>query len=87
MIEFKLSDNKQIVFVKVDPQTADRHYPLEINCNDPVYASLLIQRLRKVFGDTVSMIREEEYLKGYKDGRAKRGKKGWFSTLFKQGQA
>ena len=47
--------------------------------NDETYASLLVAEMQKQLGNLVQDIRRKEYEAGYKDGRAKRGKRGWFS--------
>lgn len=87
MIDFKLSDNNKAVKITVNPSVANTVFHLYISCEDVVYASLLRQRLYKQFSSLVENIRKEEYELGYKHGRAKVGKKSWFSTLFETGRA
>lgn len=87
MIDFKLSDNNKAVKITVNPSVANTVFNLYIDCNDVVYASLLRQRLYKQFSSLVENIRKEEYTLGYKHGRARVGKKSWFSTLFETGRA
>jgi hypothetical protein len=88
MVEFLLSDDKKSIQVNIDPNTGGRYKCLTIECHgDPIYASLLYRRLTERFDNMVRGIREEEYLLGYKHGRAKVGKKSWFSTMFQTGKS
>jgi hypothetical protein len=55
---------------------------------NPHYAHLLWRHFAdKVLDKTVETIRKEEYDRGYKDGRAKRAKKSWFSCWLRVGDA
>lgn len=83
IIEFSLSNDLMDVKVGIDPNVANMIYSLDISCSDKVHAALLLNQLRKVLASVVERIRTEEYNNGYKDGRSKRGKKSWFSTLLK----
>jgi hypothetical protein len=61
-------------------------YHFNFDCGDKHYASLLKNHFDKALRARIENIRQEEYEKGYKDGRAKRAKKSWFSTLLRLGQ-
>ncbi len=87
MISFKLSQSRDSVFVVVDPNVINEVYELHIECyEDKTFAALLCERLNQRFDSIIEEIRKEEYNSGYKHGRAKVGKKSWFSTLFKFGK-
>lgn len=83
MINIKRDEKK----VKIEVETGiDGHEVwLYWNCSNELFARLLTRQLQKKFTDTVQAIRQEEYNRGYKDGRAKRGKNTWFTCFFKTG--
>lgn len=82
LIEFRLSINQEKVIVAVDPNINNQHWSLDIQCGT-IHAELLRRRLQEELNRICSGMRQEAYLDGYKDGRAKRGKKTWFSGQFK----
>lgn len=47
-----------------------------------INARLLAVHLRARLAEIMEEARREAYLDGYRDGRAKRGRKTWFSSLF-----
>lgn len=60
-------------------------FPFEYTCDNKFYAELLTRHFDKILDERIEAVRKEEYDRGYKDGRAKRGKASWFSCLLKTG--
>lgn len=85
MISIISDDTKVIVLLENGPLDSTYHFLFD--CGDKYYASLLRQHLYNRLSTRIEEIRKEEYERGYKDGRSKRAKKSWFSTLLKLGNA
>lgn len=64
--------------VKINTGDLGFTYELTWNCKDNAYAELLARKMTAELTGKLEAIRQEAYLDGYKDGRAKRGKKTWF---------
>jgi hypothetical protein len=79
MVSF--GDNDKNVQVFIHLPVTNKSYVLKWSCgDDQLYASLLAAELRKQLEHKLEGIRKEEYDRGYKDGRAKRGKSSWFKS-------
>jgi hypothetical protein len=76
MIEFTRDEEKFKVLI--ESGVLNHTYHLTFNCNSVPYAELLRMRMQEGLRPKLEEIRKEAYLDGYKDGRAKRGKKNWF---------
>jgi hypothetical protein len=76
------SDNTKMK-VSIEGGPLNYKYNLFFECNDNCHAYLLTKHFEKKLRDQIETIRKQEYDNGYKDGRAKRGKKTWFSSLLK----
>lgn len=48
------------------------------------YRKLLLNNIRSKMDKLIHDIKEDAYNKGYKDGRAKKVKRTWFSILFRK---
>jgi len=57
-------------------------FPFRFECGTEWAASLLASKLRQSLYEEIRAIRENEYQRGYRDGRAKRAKENWFSSSF-----
>ena len=82
LIQILRDGNKVRVTFKNGPLGYEFYFYYD--CQGDVYASLLSEHFKDRLQSIVKQIREEEYNQGYKDGRAKRGKKAWFSWALKK---
>lgn len=82
MFNFKRKDNVVQIEVEAKSNVSERWYQFSFNCNDAVYADLLV----KSFGDNltqkIKQIKEEAYKQGFKDAKAKRRHETWFGGHF-----
>jgi hypothetical protein len=78
MITYTRTD--EIVNIKIQTGILGTYYELSIKCSGELHAELLLRQLNIEMQNQLRKIREEAYLDGYKDGRAKRGKKNWFKS-------
>jgi hypothetical protein len=62
------------------PFMGTRVYHLDWVCSTDEYAALLADRMRDELNDRVRAIRKKEYEQGWKDAKAHRVKKSWFSS-------
>lgn len=63
-------------------------FTLYLECGTDWQASLLTSYYQTKFGTLVKDVREEEYARGWKDAKAKKGeKKKWFSSLLRRHNA
>ena len=83
MIE--IERNNTYCTVKIEGGPLGVSFPFSFQCGDAYYAELLRQHFDKKLSDRIEQVRKEEYDKGYKDGRAKRGKISWFYSWLKLG--
>jgi hypothetical protein len=81
MITFNRDDKKVCLKVSDGPLGAVYHFNWD--CDDTYYAELLANHFDSKLDKLVQRIREEEYQRGYKEGRGKKAKKTWFSPLLK----
>jgi len=82
MITISREDTKVKVIIEDGPLGSS--YALFWDCRDKYYAELLTRHFDLKLDKLVQTIREYEYRQGYKDGRAKRAKRNYFSTLLKR---
>jgi len=81
MITFEREGNKVVCYVRMFvPTLGVRVFRFNFCCDSDVYASLLREKLSGAMEAQVGIIRQKEYAEGYKDARAKRGKKQIYST-------
>ncbi len=82
MIEFKRTKNK--VYVLVDSGTGVlrpiSHF--ERTYDDEDEAEVMMRRYDEQLFDALQAIRQDAYDQGWKDAKAKRGKRTWFRGLF-----
>jgi hypothetical protein len=82
LIEITRQESKVRIAFRKGP--LDTEFYFYYDCGNNWYASLLRDHFDKKLRDTVIEIREEEYQRGYKDGRGKKAKTDWFSCLLKR---
>lgn len=73
------------VKVTLDNGPLGSNFPFTWECGNVYYAALLTRHFSNNLNQMIQSVREEEYNKGYKDGRAKRAKRSWFSPLLRLG--
>ena len=67
------------LIVTLDPQMANRVIRCEFNALDPLYAELVVNRLRECLSNAMREARIESYEQGWADAKAKRAKADYFS--------
>ena len=81
MINIDVTNDTKVT-VKMEGGPLNTTFWFNHECGNKYYAELLAAHFNKKLGDVIRRVREEEYNKGYKDGRAKRGKiSSFFSSL------
>jgi len=75
--------DKTKVAIKFESGPLNYIFSFTYQCNDDVHAQLLRDDLDGRLRRRIELIRKEEYNKGYKDGRAKRGKVSLFHSWLK----
>ena len=80
----KRDGTKVILAINSKLNTSTPWYHFEWNAVSENHAVLLQARLETVLEDEMRAIREEMYAAGYRDGRAKRAKRTWFSNLIRR---
>jgi hypothetical protein len=82
MITIQTNDSA-VVTVKVQGQypVGNWEYPFEFRAREKDYAMLLASNLREHLSRKIREAREEEYLAGWKDAKAKRAKRTWFKGV------
>jgi hypothetical protein len=84
MIGIKREGTKVIIPLEYGPLNSI--YPFSFDCGNEYYAELLKQHYYKKLTSLIEEVRQEEYNRGYKDGRAKRGKNTWFFSWLQVGK-
>jgi hypothetical protein len=79
--------NGQLVCVKILGGPLNSTYRFDYDCGSEHYAELLTLHFNANLSNLIVKIREEEYTRGFKEGRQKKEKKSWFSCLLKLGHA
>lgn len=83
MISFSRIENTVKVKVQHGIFHNDAHFALTINQDYEYQAQLLLNQLDKHLRNNLEAIRKEAYEQGWKDAKAKRKKKTWFSSWWK----
>ncbi|HEX5034976.1 MAG TPA: hypothetical protein VFW62_10870 [bacterium] len=78
MIEFSANGQTLQVRVNTGLPTDRPTFTVERNCGAAIEAAALQRILSERLRAMVEEARRESYNEGYKDGRAKRGKRSWF---------
>jgi len=82
MLNFFREDTRvKISFDVKIPKRDDRVYTFYWECGDENYAGLLADCIEREFDRRVMKARAEAYEQGYKDAKAKRAKRTWFSCI------
>lgn len=79
MIQFTIDGKDLLVRIESELPPKENVYLLRWNTADACYANLLGDHLRSKLNNKLRAIREEAYEQGWKDAKAKRKKKDWFS--------
>jgi hypothetical protein len=82
MIDFACEGEIVKVTIEADTKVAKRCYSFNWNCNDEVYADLLMRNFEEKLRSELSRIREESYKSGFADAKAKRKKETCFGGYF-----
>ena len=72
------------VQLKVDaflPTWNTRVFPFTFHCSNTEYAALLTDRIDDMLREAVRTAREEAYNEGYADGRGKKKRRTFFSSV------
>lgn len=81
MLKIHTSDEKVVTTISGQYPVSDWGYTFTFNAGSKDYAAMLSHNLRDHLEKSLRTIREHAYNDGWKDAKAKRGKKTWFSGL------
>lgn len=79
MIEITRDQKEVVLKVETGLEPKANVFLFKWNCNDECYATLLRDHMHERLNRKLAAIREEAYLQGWKDAKAKTAKKTWFS--------
>ena len=80
MIRFRRSDTDVIAEVDLYiPGIGEQFYPAKFNLATEVEAAFVCQAIKEHMNDSLESIRNESYSAGWRDAKAKRRRKTWFS--------
>lgn len=82
MISFSRDTGLVKVSIEADTKVSKRCFQFSWNCNDEVYADLLMRNFEEKLRSELRRIREESYLSGFSDAKAKRKKETYFGGYF-----
>ena len=82
MIGFSQKESEVIISFSASYPISNNFFQAKLKCEHEWIAKLLANNLQKSLESALEKIRREEYLKGWKDAKAKRKKEDWFSRYF-----
>ena len=79
-VSFPCKDSKEVTLsIHTGTHATNPYWHIPLPFSDPIIAEVMGNHLRQMLETTMTKIREANYEKGWRDAKAKRRKKNWFS--------